>query len=61
MKYADVDPEKDWGEDEGSPDNEQAVWDWLVSREGEGLTLQERVAMAESLGRYDIVDEITKT
>lgn len=56
-KYLTVDPTAAQGEDEGSPQNEAGVWEWLVG-DTDGLPLEERIALAESLGRYDIVDAI---
>lgn len=53
-EYLKVDPTVDQGPDEGSPDNDQAVWDWLTGGDS-GLTKVERVRQAQELGRYDIV------
>lgn len=55
--YLNVDPTVPQGEDEGSPENEAAVWTWLVDNTDD-LPRGERIRLAESLGRDDIVDAI---
>ena len=51
--FANVDPTVDQGPDEGSPENEQAVYDWLMG-DASAMTVSERIAQAEALDRYDI-------
>ena len=53
-KYLTVDPTVQQGEDEGSEENERGVWEWLVG-DTDGMPVAERVALAEELGRDDIV------
>ena len=45
------------GEDEGSDDNNAGVWTWLVDNT-DGMTLEERIELAELVGRDDIVEQL---
>jgi hypothetical protein len=57
-EFLDTSPTADQGEeDEASPENEQAVYDWLVT-DGGNMTVAERIAQAEALDRDDIVEAL---
>lgn len=56
-EYLNVDPTEPQGEDEANPENEEGVWAWLVDNTDD-LPLSERLEIAESLGRDDIVERL---
>jgi len=59
-KYLEVDPAVSQGDDgETGPEAEAAVWDWLIHDTPE-ISIDERIADAEYLGRDDIVNYLTK-
>ena len=42
---------------DGSDDNNAGVWTWLVDNT-DGMTLEERIELAELVGRDDIVEQL---
>lgn len=53
-EFLNVSSTEPMGEDEGSPENEAGIYEWLVDNTDD-LPLAERIELAESLGRDDIV------